>query len=146
MSYLFNLEFNYNNFFKLSHHWDSLLLKYPLKKCGGKKTPLGFCINFILTGSNFGNSVYLNFKMFCKTAHFQKKFVVVTFKKKRKSKILRWWMDYQLYSEDMGHHFGLNAILFLPDSVVSKRPRNYLVSKPLDLENMSGSFRFWFII
>lgn len=48
----------------------SLLLKYPMKKCGGEK-PLCFCINFILIESNFKSAVYLNFKMFCIT-HFQK--------------------------------------------------------------------------
>ena len=56
-------------------------------------------------------------------------------------------MDYQLYFEDIVHYFSLNVALFLPDSVVSKSPRNYLVSKPLDLENnISVSFRFGFTI
>lgn len=56
-------------------------------------------------------------------------------------------MDYQNYSEDVVDHFSMHAALFLPDSVISKFPKNSMAFKPLELENkISGSFRFGFII
>lgn len=58
-------------------------------------------------------------------------------------------MDYhQHYSEeDLVHHFNLNAVLFLPASVIHKFPMNYVALKPFELENnILGSLRVEFII
>lgn len=52
-------------------------------------------------------------------------------------------MDYQHYSEDGGvDYFNLNAVLFLPDSIICKFLKNYMALKSLELENnILGSLR-----